>query len=263
MERPKKTLQLAAENRAAELPDFDALDGRRQIAEACIAYVQTRVVTVDEKVLERGRIITSDRRDEVGSAYRLLRTQVLQRVVAKHWQTLAVVSPAAGEGKTVTAINLAIAIASTRSHTALLVDLDWRQPSVHTYFGLEPERDIHDYLRGGPVLADVLVNPGIPRFCFLPCGKAVPEASDLLSSLGGFVAELKSRYANRIVLFDLPPLLPTDDALSFLPHVDGAVLVVEEQRTSRDDVARSIELIGAERLLGTVVNKSTHKTPRY
>jgi protein-tyrosine kinase len=218
---------------------------------------------VPASVLERTRVVTGRSQDGVANAYKLLRTQVLQRLQGRGWQTVAVVSPAAGEGKTLTAINLAIALASTRTHTSLLVDLDWRQPSVHTYFGYTPTHDVYDYLRGQQTLPEVLVNPGLPRFCFLPCREPVPDASELLGNLGAFVKELRGRYANRIVLFDLPPLLATDDAISFLPFVDCVLLVVEEGRTKRDDVLRSIELVGEERLLGTVLNKSSQKPPLY
>lgn len=269
VERGKKPLQRTPDLRVAsydfgdnELPDVDPV-ARGIVDSGVIEYVRTRVVEVSPEVLERSRLMTNGRQDEVANAYRMLRTQVLQRMGLKHWQTLAVVSPAAGEGKTLTAINLALSLASTRSHTALLVDLDWREPSVHRYFEYTPEQDIHAHLRGECAFEDVLVNPGIPRFCFAPCGQAAPEASELLGSLGPFVSELSGRYSNRIVLFDLPPLLATDDALSFLPHVDAALLVVEENRTARDDVRRSIELIGEDRLLGTVINRSARTLPRY
>jgi Mrp family chromosome partitioning ATPase len=126
-----------------------------------------------------------------------------------------------------------------------------------------PEHDIYDYLSGDRTLPEALVSPGLPRFCFLPCRAPVPGASEQLGALGGFVKELKGRYANRIVLFDLPPLLATDDAIAFLPLVDCALLVVEEGRSKREDVVRSVDLIGAERLLGTVLNKSSHRPAAY
>jgi protein-tyrosine kinase len=270
MERVKKPLQLAGHDRpgSSEVLEFadaaaDSRDAKRRFGDGAeIEYSQTRVIDAAPAVLERMRIVAG-RADEIGNAYKLLRTHVLQRLVAKGWQTVAVVSPAAGEGKTLTAINLALALGSTRSHTALLVDLDWRQPSVHTYFGYEPEFDVYDYLRGECGIADALVSPGLSRFCFLPCKRPVADASELLGSLSGFVGELKGRYANRVVLFDLPPLLATDDALSFLPFVDGVLLVVEEGRTKREDVQRSLELIGEDKLLGSVINKSWHKPPKY
>jgi len=229
-----------------------------------ITYTQTRVIDVPPGVLEQARIVTGRNQDDpVTNAYKVLRTQVLQRLIAHDWRTVAVVSPAAGEGKTLTAINLGLHLASTRSHTALVVDADWRRPSVHRYFGYTPTHDVYDCVRGQCSFEQALINPGVPRFCVLPCREPVPDASEQLAGLGPFVKELSNRYANRIVLFDLPPLLATDDAMSFLPLVDCALLVVEEGRTQRADVVRSIELIGAERLLGTVLNKSSHTPARY
>lgn len=258
-ERLKKPLQLAGHERAVG-SEAHALP---QLGDNPIEFTQTQVIEVPQATLARTRVMTAGTPSQAIGAYKLLRTHVLQRLQARGWQTLAVVSPAAGEGKTLTAINLAIALASTRTHTALLVDLDWRRPSVHRYFDYAPKRDVCDYLRGEHPLSDVLVSPGIARFTFLPCRAPVPDPSEHLSSLGGFVKDLKSRYANRIVLFDLPPLLVTDDALSFLPLVDGALLVVEEGKTSRADVTRSLDLIGEERLLGSVINRSEQNLQAY
>lgn len=269
MERIKKPLHVAVQERGspdiAGLPEFsDARTAEIAGGELlAFEYSQTQVLQVSEEALTAKRVFTGRGQDAVTRAYKLLRTQVLQRLVKEGWQTVAVVSPSSGEGKTLTAINLAISLASTRSHTALLVDLDWRQPSVHEYFGYRPERDICDYLRGEQPLNSVLVNPGVARFCFLPCARAVPDSSEHLAGLGQFVRELKSRYRNRIVLFDVPPLLATDDALSFLPLVDCALLVVEESRTTAREVERSLELIDPDRLLGSVINKSRQILPSY
>lgn len=267
MERIVKTLQLASHERApgSDVVGFADDDAKlRPTADSMrIEYRETRVLPVAPAALERSRVLTGQGQDPASRAYKVLRTQMLQRLAAEDWQTIAVVSPAAGEGKTLTAINLGLGFASTQSHTALLVDLDWHQPSVHTYFGFTPERDVCDYLRGEQPLSSVLVNPGVPRFCFLPCRRPVAGSSEHLLGLSGFVRELKTRYRNRIVLFDLPPLLATDDALGFLPFVDCALLVVEEGKTRRDDVARSLEIIGPDRLVGTVMNKSRQRLPGY
>ena len=260
MERFKKPLQLAGHERPAATDAHEALP---HFAEGRVEFTQTRVIDVPQATLERTRVLTSGTPPGITSAYKLLRTQVLQRLQARSWQTLAIVSPAAGEGKTLTAINLAIALAGSRTHTALLVDLDWHWPSVHRYFDFEPMSDVYDYLLGSAPLSETLVSPGVPRFTVLPCKQPVPEASEYLGGLGPFVKELKNRYANRIVLFDLPPLLATDDALSFLPFVDGVLLVVEEGRTKRADVERSLDLIGQDRLVGSVINKSGRPQTAY
>jgi Mrp family chromosome partitioning ATPase len=266
MERIRKALHVAGQERPGALVDASAAADDAalpQVELTTFEYSQTRVIEVPAGTFTAMRVVTGHGQDHVTRAYKLLRTRVLQKLVKENWQTVAVVSPAAGDGKTLTAINLGISIASTRSHTALLVDLDWQQPSVHTYFRHTPEEDICDYLRGERALAEVLVNPGVPRFCFLPCAQPVADSSEHLAGLAAFVRELKGRYRNRIVLFDMPPLLATDDALSFLPFVDCVLLVVQEGKTKADDVARSLDLIGSERLLGSVINKSSQTLPAY
>jgi len=243
----------------AEMPKAPPLDL------TSIIYSETRIVDVPKPALEAARIVTGDGEDSITRAYKLLRTQVLHRMEQKGWRTLAIVSPSASEGKTLTAINLGIALAGSVQHTVMLVDCDWRKPSVHTYFGYEPEHDIASYLSRRQPLKAALVNPGIPRFCFLPCRAPIGQSSERLGSalVGSFVAELRDRYKNRIVMFDLPPMLQTDDCLSFLPHVDCALVVVEENKTRADDVEQTLELIGRDKILGTVLNKSSVKRAGY
>jgi len=266
MERVKRALHVAGQERgtAAQGKTADDDTGALPSVElTTFEYSQTHVVDVPASTLAATRVVTGRGQDQVTRAYKLLRTRALQKLVKEGWQTVAVVSPTAGDGKTLTAINLGISIANTRSHTALLVDLDWQQPSVHAYFEHRPERDICDYLRGERALCDVLVNPGLPRFCFLPCAQPVADSSEHLAGLAAFVRELKGRYRNRIVLFDMPPLFATDDALSFLPFVDCVLLVVQEGKTKAEDVAQCLDLIGTERLLGSVINQSSQTLPAY
>jgi Mrp family chromosome partitioning ATPase len=268
MEKKKGGLHIAAPGRIQDVdpPTVDAADddGELQSVELGVfEYEQTRVLDVPPAALAAARVITGRGQDHVTRAYKLLRTRVLQRLLAEHWQTIAVVSPSGGDGKTLTAINLAISIASTRTHTSLLVDLDWQRPSVHTYFGYDPPHDVCDYLLRDQPMSDVLVNPGVPRFCFVPCARPVPDSSEHLADLGPYVHELKTRYRNRIVLFDVPPLLLTDDALSFLPLVDCVLLVVQEGKTKAKYVEQSLELIDPDRLLGSVINNSRQVLPRY
>jgi len=230
-----------------------------------IVYSETKILNRPSQVLSKARIVAGDGGDAVTRAYKLLRTQVLQRMTQKGWQTLAIVSPGASEGKTLTAINLGIAMANSVQHTVMLVDCDWRKPSVHKYFDYEPEHDIATYLSGKEPLSSAMVNPGIPRFCFLPCRAPIQQSSERLGSalVGNFVAELKNRYANRIVIFDLPPMLLTDDCLSFLPQVDCVLVVVEEDGTAREELEQTLEMVGRDKLLGTVMNKSSVSLAGY
>jgi protein-tyrosine kinase len=146
----------------------------------------------------------------------------------------------------------------------LLVDADLRDPGVHRYFGLQPALGLSDYLLRDAPLAELLINPeGIPRFVILPGGKPLTNSTEMLNSpkMARLVEELKTRYASRIVLFDVPPLLSSADTLAFSPYVDAALLVIEEGKTAAQDARRAAELLANTRLIGTVLNKSRSAMP--
>lgn len=225
-----------------------------------IHYTRTRVHESAPDHLRDWRIISAFEPGAFTEAYRLLRTQVLQRLRENNWNTLAITSAADSEGKTLTAINLAISLASEVTCTVLLVDADLRQPRLRNYFGLPQEAGLGDYLTGATDdIGSLLVHPsGIDRLVLLPGGQPQPDSAGLLSAprMLQLIDELKNRYPSRIVLFDLPPLLSASDALAFSPYVEAALLVVEEGRTRSNEVIRAAELLQKTRLIGTVLNKS-------
>ena len=224
-----------------------------------VTYTHTRTVDTPKNFLQERRIISGFEQNAFTDAYKILRTQVLQRLREKGWNSLAITSPGINEGKTVTAINLAISLAMEVNYTVLLVDADLRHPSVHTYFGLGTEYGLSDYLTADKPLSELLIHPAeVPRFVVLPGGGPLANSSEMLSSpkMMRLVEELKTRYPSRIVLFDLPPLLSTADALAFSPYVDAALLVIEEGKTQAQDVKYAIGLLQGTTLIGTVLNKS-------
>lgn len=223
-----------------------------------ITYTQTKMVKVSRSALREKRVVNGFEPGIFTDANKILCTQVLQRLRENGWNSLAIVSPGENEGKTLTAINLAISLSLEVDHTVLLVDADLRHPGVHTYFGIKPGQGLSDYLTGGASVEQLLVNPGIEHFVLLPGGKPLLNSSEMLGSpkMAELVQELKNRYPTRIVLFDLPPVLSAADAMAFSPYVDAALLVVEEGKTKRDDVARAVEMLSSTRIIGTVLNKS-------
>jgi len=226
---------------------------------AQIAYTQTRHAEVSSEFLREKRVITGRDPDSFTDAYGILRTQVLHRLRENNWNVLAVTSPGSHEGKTLTTINLAISLAMEVGYTVLLVDADLRHPDVHNYFGLEPEYGLSDYLMSDKPIAELLLKPaGIQGLVILPGGKPLPNSVEMLNSpkMSRLVEELKTRYPSRIVLFDLPPLLATADAIAFAPYVDAALLVLEEGKTPMQDAQRATELLKDTHLIGVVLNKS-------
>ena len=263
MERIKEALERA--NAQREISPPAGQPSRKTPPAAGITYSQTRTVEVPASTYRKNRLVAAVDDDGSTAAYKMLRTQVLQRLKEKGWNALAITSPGEGEGKTLTALNLAISIAREVNHTVLLVDLDLRHPDVHSYFEYAPEKGLSDYLLHDTPLSEILFNPGIERLVVLPGRERFQNSSEVLSSpkLVALVEELKTRYPSRIVLFDLPPLLSADDALAFAPYVDAALLVIEEGRTSRDDVLKAMEYLSATNVLGTVLNRSEEKIAGY
>lgn len=222
-----------------------------------IEYTRTQSITLDEAVLENNRVVASFRHDERAEIYRQLRSQILSQFKSKGWRTLALTSPGENAGKTLTAVNLAIAISQEVNYSVMLVDLDLRSPSVASTLGFEPKKGIEDCILKGEPIENVLVNPQFKRLVVLPCRSLGAYSSELLTSpnMRALMDEIVSRYESRIIIFDLPPLLRNDDALVFTQLVDANLLVVENGVSTNDEVKRCMYLLKDSNLLGAVLNK--------
>jgi capsular exopolysaccharide synthesis family protein len=202
-------------------------------------------------------------------AYKLLRTRVLKRLEQNQWNVIGVCSAAQNEGKTLTSVNLAVSIARKLNYTSLLVDADLRRPSVSSVLGIKPKLGIEDHLLSGAPLKDVFINPGIDRMVVLPCRHSVESmsgnASEILAAprMAEFVNEIKNRYKNRIVVFDLPPVLVGDDVVAFAHNLDALLMVVEEGGSRSDEVTHALRLLEGVELLGVVLNKSSATVKGY
>jgi capsular exopolysaccharide synthesis family protein len=274
MERIKQAVDKARENRKAlhevvtnpaSFNPVDISDTGHEFPNG-ISYTRTRRIPVDFELLSRHRVIADiGDNSPISNAYKLLRTQVLRRMQQNNWTTIGVTSPAAGEGKTLTAVNLAISLAAEGNHTVLLVDFDLKYPGIASVFGHETLYGIGDYLYQSVPIPDILINPGIERLVVLPGKNPIKNSSETLVSpkVRQLVNELKSFYGSRIVIFDLPPLLGSDDVLAFSPEMDCALLVVEEGRTQQQDLVYAMQLLSTVNIIGTVLNKTSEKLKSY
>lgn len=279
MERIKQALELARQERMKNSGQTSSTSGAnvvtrggsmsgertKSVAETNIEYTQTRDINVSIPELRQKRIMV-DQKNTVADAYRILRTQILQRMKEKNWNTLAITSACDGDGKTLTAINLAINLAREVDHTVLLVDANLRQPSIQHQLAFHAEYGLSDYLQNDVSLNKILIHPaGIPRCVILPAGNAMDHSSEMLSSpkMSRLVSELKNRYPSRIVIFDLPSLLTASDALAFSPHVDAMLVVVGEGSTKSEDLRRAFEMLQGVEVIGTVLNKAYTRDRDY
>ncbi len=228
-----------------------------------IVYTSTRTVELTDQTMREHNLIAGYEGGQFVDAYKMLRAQVVQQCRQKGWNVLGITSPTAHEGKTLTSVNLSLALAMDLAHTVLLVDADMHRPGVHDAFGLESCPGLTEHLFDDVPLEQLLIHPGIGRFVFLPAGRTIANSAEALASpkMTLLIEELKHRYPARFLLFDLPPLLSRADVLGFVPHIDALLLVVEEGRTASTDVERAMGLLkGRVPILGGILNKSGRGT---
>lgn len=219
----------------------------------------------DPRHLERHRIVSHQKHNPHSGSFDLLRTQVLHKMTRNGWNTIGIVSPAPGAGKTVVAINLALSISQLQDRTAMLLDFDLRRPSVLKYLGLRPAQSLNEVLAGQCDFAEALVNPLLPSLSVAAADRPVANSAELLGSqrLSGLMDEVKGRYPDRIVVVDLPPVLNADDALAVMPNLDCVLLVVGAGMSSKRDLEDTLSHMPATNLLGTVLNKAQGSNEAY
>lgn len=221
-------------------------------------YTQTRCEMLDHSLMNRNRIVGINKDSTHSVVFDILRTKILRKMDENGWRTLAITSPTPGSGKTVVALNLAMSISHQMDRTALLVDLDLRRPKVASYLGLSAGKSLSDVHRGSAEISEAMVNPGMPRLVILPSHEPVARPAEILSSkrMTNMIMDLRDRYTDRIVVFDLPPLLCADDAMTVLPHVDCMLLVIGDGEVSRSEIEESLGDLPALNIVGVVLNKA-------
>lgn len=226
-------------------------------------------VQMSVKVAQSNRVLGHESTGNTGqSAYRILRTRLMQRMRANNWQTLGICAAGECEGKTLTAVNLAMSISAEIGQEAVLIDLDLRKPTIHERLGIAPGAfvDLGDYLQGNTDdVADLLITPGVDRLGCILNATPINRSSDLLGSPRGrkLFDDLRARLQpGTIIIVDLPPLLSTDDALVVASMVDTMLFVVAEGITKRQDLVEAQQLLHECNVIGTLLNRSVEQDPR-
>jgi protein-tyrosine kinase len=236
-------------------------EGTGKNAEAVVEAVPeaspTAFQEVDAAWMEEKRIVTlTGQPSPITEQYRMLRTQILQKTEGDGHNCLMVTSAIDGEGKTTTAINLAVAIAKEVHKSVLLVDADLRRPSVHRTLGLRPEKGLIQYLTEDVPLGNLLIRTGLEKLTFLPAGGCLADSTEVLGSskMRNLIQEVKERYKNRYVIFDTTPLLQTADPTVLSQFMDGVIVVVQAERTPRGHLAEALTSLKGRNILGIVLN---------
>jgi receptor protein-tyrosine kinase len=223
-----------------------------------------RQATIDfARLKEKGFALPVDQ-TPLAEELRLIKRPLLAAAFARGAQEvensnlIMVTSANPNEGKTFIATNLALSMASEHDVHVLLIDADVANPSIPRVLGIEAETGLVDVVSDGTLdLADVMIRTNIENLVVLPAGRPRPGASELLASarMSRFVNDIAKRYADRVILFDSPPMLARSEAMVLAQHVGQVVFVVEAERTSRTAISEALAMIGPK-LGGVVLNKT-------
>jgi non-specific protein-tyrosine kinase len=197
--------------------------------------------------------------------YKVLRTKIQHITRAKGWKTVMITSPRECSGKTLTAVNLSMTFAKAFNQTVMLVDCDLRRQQVHRLLGYDTGVGLVDYLVDRRPLQELIVWPSGGQMTIISGGRSVSNSAELMGSarMQALVAELKSRYDDRTILFDSAPVLEGADALSLAALVDGIVIVVAEGESGMRDVKKAVVNLPAEKLIGYVLTRSAEPAERH
>ena len=228
---------------------------------------QQPIVEIAFDILARlGFESTEEMRTRTGEEFRRIKRPLLKNVdgdtnkATGNRNVIVVTSTVAGEGKTFSALNLALSIAKERERTVLLIDADGQRRSMSTVLGVEKQRGLLDVLEEEQQnVRDVLLKSSIANFSFIPAGKFSAHATELFASsrMLALVKELSTRYSDRVIVVDSPPLQVTSEA-SVLASIAGQiVVVVEAAQTPKSMVKTALEQVDRKKCVGLILNKES------
>ena len=197
-------------------------------------------------------------KDPITEAYRSIRTSILfSSTEEHHLRSLIVTSPGPQEGKTTTICNLAITMAHSKKKV-LLVDADMRKPRLHEIFNKDNETGLSNFLSEQTGFKELIQKTNIDNLFLVSGGPHPPNPSELLSShkMAEFIDQAKGEF--ELILFDTPPIAVVTDASILARAVDGVILVLESEKTSRRALPRVDQLLkeARGRLIGVLFNKA-------
>jgi Mrp family chromosome partitioning ATPase len=215
-------------------------------------------LVLDEPLLTRNGLFTKPAQNMVTTYFDLLRTRILQPMQDRGWRRLAVTSPTHGCGKSLVAANLALSLSRRPNSRTLLLDLELRAPRMAGLFGMAEAGALRDVLTGDQPFEGHLLRVG--RTLALGLNSSpVTEAADLLHhpAMPGSLGAMMEGLDPQVALFDLPPVLVSDDVLAMAPTVDAVLLVIDGTRTTAAEVRTCEKMLdGQVPILGVVLNRA-------
>lgn len=213
----------------------------------------------------KGFVSNSTNRKLINEEFRAIKRKVLDNAFGplsnslNNSNIIMITSSRPGEGKTFTAVNLALSIALEKDKTVLLVDADVLKPNVMRTLGLKSEEGLMEYLLGEKSdISEIMNNTNVPNLRIIPAGKSHHLSTELLASekMSQAVEEFANRYPDRVVIIDTPPLLGINETAILANLAGQAIIVTEENKSKLMDIQRAVNHLNPEMAIGFVVNKA-------
>ena len=195
--------------------------------------------------------------------FKALRAKLEYKVDEGKLKVLAVTSAIAGEGKTLSSVNLAINLASAGRRKTLLIDVDLRKSDLARGLDIDPVPGLREFLGGSGVLKDIVRNTPVPGFYVIPGGKTIADPSPLLAAEKIRYLLGKVREQFDVILLDTPPILPVADTLSLRDQVDGFIFLFRADFTPYTMLRQALDELGEANVLGVVMNGIEPQKQKY
>ena len=211
---------------------------------------------IDPARVEPHLVAITQPRSAYCEQFRSLRTRILQAAERQQMHTFVITSAGMGEGKTLTALNLAWLLAQTEGVRALVIDSDLRQPCATDYLAIDAPQGLSEVLGGEISLREAIVRLDPAGLYLLPGGQARDDVAELLSgpTFAGVIAEARRLFD--IIIIDAPPLGIFTDANVLINRADAALMVVRAGKTRYSQLNKLLEQLPTERMLGVVLNRA-------
>lgn len=237
------------------------------------AKKQTRRFDIDfNRLAERGSLTPDMPQSRIANEFRAAKRPLLNNCMGKsavpveNARRIMITSALPGEGKSYVSLNLAMSIAMERDSTVLLVEADPTRPSLATLMGMPPGKGLIDLLVNPDLdVSDVLVRTNLGRLSFIPAGTRHHHSTELLASkaMENLVNEVSSRYEDRILIFDSPPILAAPEPRVLARYMGQIVFVIEAEGSSQSAVHEALEALEACPVVMTLLNKTTSQEMGY
>lgn len=247
--------------RPAPVVEAPAPDPDQAVAEA---WVLLKPYVANPAQLKKSRVVTMTGGPDA-SPFDVMRTKVIQTMRANNWKRLAITSPSPGCGKSTVTLNLAFSLARQPDIRTIVAELDLRRPSLAQLLAANPGRSFAEVLEGKAEFADQALRHG-QNLAFGLNGAAVRNPAELLHGAGvaDRLAEIETRYAPDLTIFDMPPMLVSDDMMAFAGQVDCVLLIAAAEKTTIKEIDTcERELASQTNVMGVVLNKCRYMGEDY